>query len=52
MRQELLHRLDLEHDLRTAMERKEFEVHGQPKMVVHFGRFTGAKAQVRWRRVN
>jgi diguanylate cyclase (GGDEF)-like protein/PAS domain S-box-containing protein len=52
MRQELLHRLDLEHDLRMALERNEFEVHYQPKMDVHSGRITGAEALVRWRRAD
>jgi diguanylate cyclase (GGDEF)-like protein len=42
-------RLALENDLRKALERREFELHYQPKIDVATGATTGMEALVRWR---
>ncbi len=43
-------RLELEKDLRGAIERAEFELYYQPKCEVSGNRITGAEALLRWRR--
>jgi diguanylate cyclase (GGDEF)-like protein len=42
-------RLALENDLRKALDRRELELHYQPKFDVRGGAITGMEALVRWR---
>ncbi|MGH8310570.1 MAG: diguanylate cyclase domain-containing protein, partial [Steroidobacteraceae bacterium] len=42
-------RLNLEHRLRGAIERQEFELHYQPKVSVTTRRIVGVEALLRWR---
>jgi EAL domain-containing protein (putative c-di-GMP-specific phosphodiesterase class I) len=41
-------RQSLENELRHAIERREFELHYQPKMNLHSGAITGIEALIRW----
>ena len=42
-------RVDLERDLRRAVEREEFEAHYQPVVELHTGEISGVEALARWR---
>ena len=48
MSQVTLSRLDLEADLRKALDRGQFEVHYQPQVDIRTGRIFGAEALLRW----
>lgn len=50
MNAEVVHRLSLENNLRKALERQEFLVYYQPKILLATGAICGAEALVRWRK--
>lgn len=49
MNAQVVHRLSLENSLRKALERHEFLVYYQPKVLAATGRIVGMEALVRWR---
>ncbi|MDB5803218.1 MAG: hypothetical protein JWN73_540 [Betaproteobacteria bacterium] len=49
MNTRLTERLDLENELRAALQRGEFELHYQPKVDLRSSRVTGCEALLRWR---
>ena len=48
-RSEVVARLALEHELRNAIERRQFELHYQPIMSLATRRIDGAEGLIRWR---
>lgn len=50
MDQQAQHRRALEHALRGAVERREFELHYQPSVDLRSGRIAGFEALLRWNR--
>ena len=49
MRATALRRLEVERELRQALERNELELHYQPLIALRSGEITGLEALVRWR---
>ncbi len=52
MNEKIISRLNLEQDLRKAIENKEFELHYQPKVNMGSGDIDGLEALIRWQRPN
>jgi diguanylate cyclase (GGDEF)-like protein/PAS domain S-box-containing protein len=48
MQDEVLHRLELERDLRVAIDRSQLEVHFQPEFSLVDGHVLGVEALLRW----
>jgi diguanylate cyclase (GGDEF)-like protein/PAS domain S-box-containing protein len=52
MTQKVIERIRLEHDLRVAIERENFELHYQPQVDITTGKIIGLEALIRWRTRN
>ena len=52
MQDAVLHRMDLQSGLATALQRGELELHFQPQIELATGRMVGAEALLRWRRAD
>ena len=52
MHADMLHRVELEHDLLEAVNRQEFTLFYQPKVNIVSGRVTGAEALIRWQKAD
>ena len=48
MNADILRRLELERELRTALDQGQFVLHYQPQLDLRSGRITGVEALVRW----
>jgi PAS domain S-box-containing protein len=48
LRRVAMQRIELEHDLRRAIEEEQFELYYQPKYDSHSRRLVGAEAVIRW----
>ena len=48
MHAEAIRRIEIETELRTAIEETQFRLHYQPTIDLHTGRVTGVEALVRW----
>ncbi len=48
MNQQAAAKMQMENDLRYAIQREEFVLHYQPKANLHTGRITGVEALLRW----
>ena len=48
LRTQAINRLELESELRSALERQEFEIYYQPIQCLQTGRITGFEALLRW----
>ncbi|QZY54840.1 EAL domain-containing protein [Crassaminicella profunda] len=49
LNEKMLEKLEMENNLRHAVERDEFIVYYQPKVQIHTGRIVGAEALIRWK---
>ncbi|QXM07152.1 EAL domain-containing protein [Crassaminicella indica] len=49
LNEKMLEKLEMENNLRHAVERNEFMVYYQPKVHMHTGRITGVEALIRWK---